>query len=260
MRFAALMLAHVALWALTGCASLSDGGPRPVPGAHFLPDGRARQLVEKLSRVNAAIETFKGTGKLVVTGRGQRRGTRIMWAGMAPDKLRVEILGLPGQPAASIALNDGWLYFDPHSPDRFYRHKLGNDSLKPVLSIAIKAGDLIELFGGRLPIRAHTSARIYQLPPSTGYVLQLEKRWWGLQQKIYLDETFTKVRRIEIFDLTGEFVYRAVFDRIENVDGYDVPHSLTLSNDGGDRVELEIVRYLTNIPVDPAVFVLTPRS
>ena len=72
---------------LSGCTAFHNGRVKPVPGAEYLSEQRARTTIERLSSLNAGIETFKGSGKLKVSADGKRRSARIVWAGMAPDKL-----------------------------------------------------------------------------------------------------------------------------------------------------------------------------
>ncbi len=175
----------VAVGLLCGCAAFPAGMERREPGAHYLPPDRSLEVMDRLDGLNRSLATFKGVGKANLAAEGQRRSARIVWVGMAPDKLRIEILGVPGQPAASIALDGEWITFDPHTPDRFYRRRIGDDSLQPILSIAINAPDLIDLLRGRLPIRDHATAVLFRPPGAGGFVLQLEKRWWGIQQKIF---------------------------------------------------------------------------
>jgi hypothetical protein len=252
------LLAVVGL--LGGCAAYPGGPARRETGAHYLPQKESVELLERLARLNETLFTFKGVGKVILVAEGSRRSARIAWAGTAPDKLRVEIMGLPGQPTASLALNGEWIAYDPHSPEGFYRHRLGKDSLRQILRISITAADIIDLFRGRLPLREHTAAALFKPLGESGYVLQLEKRWWGVQEKIHWDDALERVDRFEIFRPGGELSYRVTFDRVDTVGGYRVPRRLVISNDDGDRFELSVDRFLPNVAVDPDVFELTPRS
>jgi hypothetical protein len=240
---------------LFGCASL-----RTVPGALYLPASQASRVLETLNRRNETLDSFKGIGKVKITTDGRMRSARVLWAGTVPDRLRIDILGLPGYPAASLALVGEWVSFDGHSADQFYTHKIGEDSLKRILSVDISAPDIMELMRGRLPIRPHSKVSLYRRPSEADVVLQLDERFWGVQQRIYLDEALSRVKGFDVYSLTGSLVYRADFDGEQMIDGYQIFRRARVSNDTGDRFELEILRYLANVPVDPAAFVLKPRS
>lgn len=258
----------MAVCLLCGCAAVFEAPSRRVAGAHYLPPHRALALLERLKNLNDSLMTFKGVGKVNLEADGRRRSARIVWAGMAPDRLRIEILGVPGQPAASLALNGEWIYYDElRDPERFQRHKIGNDSLglvlslaMPMLSIAIKAPDVVDLFRGRVPLRDHTTAVLFTPPGADGYVLQLEKGWRGVQQRIHFDGELAEIRRVDIFSAGGGLAYRVDFDRVDIVDGYRTPRALTISSEDGDRFELLVERSMANVHVDPSVFDLASRS
>lgn len=245
---------------LVGCASLRGGAPPSESDVVYLSASQAGEVLETLTRRNSTLDTFKGIGKVKITTEGRLRSARVLWAGTVPDRLRIDILGLPGYAAASIALDAGWVSFDGHSAEHFYTRRIGEDSLKPILSVDITASDIMELMRGRLPIRPHSRASLYKRPSEADVVLQLDERFWGVQQRIYFDEALSRVRGFDVYSLTGTLVYRADFDGLQVIDGYQIFRRARMSNDSGDRFELEILRYFANVPVDPAAFVLKPRS
>ena len=90
------------------------------------------------------------------------------------------------------------------------------------------------------------------------YVLTLRKRWSGIVEKVYLGQDKTQVHQIEFFNRAGALIYRARFDEIQIIKGYQVPSRLSISSGEGLGFQLEIQRYLADVPVSPSMFVLNP--
>ena len=111
---------------------------------------------------------------------------------------------------------------------------------------------------GRAPLREHHSASLYRQSSGTGYVLILKKRWWGIVEKIFLSEDKAQIHQIEFYNRSGELIYRARFDQMQNIKGYQVPSMLSISNGKGIDLQLEIQQYLVDVTVIPSMFVLNP--
>ena len=217
----------------------------------------ARTLLVKLQNKNYHLTTFKGIGTLKLWSNGRPQTARLAWTGLNPEKLRIEILGVSGQPAVSIASDGSWLYFLSHTPHRFYKKKSSRADLKRLISIPIASRDVIALLAGRVPIPEYTAAALMRNKAEDGYVLVLKKRWRGIIEKIYVDENKTDVRKVEMFDSSGALVYRATFESMQNINTYRVPLKLVISND--DSVfQLNIEKYWADVVVSPSLFVLNP--
>jgi hypothetical protein len=131
-------------------------------------------------------------------------------------------------------------------------------SLKRLILIPIKTSEIVTLIAGRIPLREYHSARLAMLPNGSGHVLELKNRWWGVLEKLYLDETKTRVRQIEFFNRLGSLEYRVNFEKMKTIDGFRVPFLWKISNDEGIDVQFKIDRFWANIEVSPDMFVLEP--
>ncbi len=89
-------------------------------------------------------------------------------------------------------------------------------------------------------------------------VSELKGRWQGVIQKIYLDETNTTVQKLEMFNLNGSLTYAAELDRRKTLSGFSIPFRLRLFNTEQLVFALTVERCWVNIPVETAVFTLTP--
>ena len=91
-----------------------------------------------------------------------------------------------------------------------------------------------------------------------GYVLVLKRRWWGVTEKIFLDETKSRVRQTEFYNRSGSLVYLARFDEMQTINGYRVPALLSITNGEGIDLQLVVNRYWADVDVSPSMFVLNP--
>ena len=220
----------------------------------------ASNLLLSLKNKNNELKTFKGTGKVTFWGKGKKGLiSDVAWVGSEPDKIRIVMRSLSGQPVVSLACDGRWLYFVLHRDQRFYKKPSKNSTLKKFISIPIKSSDIVSILAGRIPVVRHDSAMIKKNRSKEGYVLVLKKGWANVVEKIYLDETRTSVRKLEMFDLNSLLLYRAEFIGMQNINGYLVPSQLFFSGANGDSFRLDINRYWADVSVSPSTFVLTPQ-
>ncbi len=255
----ALMLL-AAVFFISGCTGLIGTTSRWSEGADPEEVLQARSLLEKLNNVNGALHSFKGIGTVRVNKSGAPWSSRLVLACLAPDKLRVEVLAVPGRSSASIATDGEWFYFDPHIPGEFRKKHASNVDLDPALSVPIPSEDLIALLIGKAPIPPHH--RVVLEPGASGEegrVLTLQGRWRRILQKIHLDEKTGAPRMIEVFRGSGALKYRAVFEKTGLVEGFRTPVLLSLTSGDGASARLRFHQYQANAPVNPAMFVLAPN-
>jgi hypothetical protein len=220
----------------------------------------ARYLLQTLENANSSLKTFKGIGKIKVWNNQQVQiDERLAWVGSDPLRIRIAVL-VSGFPAVKLASDGQWFYYlETQGSSHVYKKiKASNANLERLIAIPIRSNDVITVLAGRIPLREHHSAYIKAAPSGDGYVLLLKRRWWGIIEKIYFDDTKTHVRQIEVFNRSGSLMYRVGFEDIREIQGYRVPFRLKISNDGGADCQLDIDRYWADVTISPSVFVLTP--
>ncbi|MEA3279097.1 MAG: DUF4292 domain-containing protein [Thermodesulfobacteriota bacterium] len=220
-----------------------------------------RDLLLSLQNRNINLKTFKGIGKITFW-KNDKKGiiTNAAWVGSEPDMLRIAMRNVSGQPIVTFASDGRWLYFVSHTEQRYYKKRSTKSNLKKIISIPIKAGDILSLLAGRIPVYKHEFESTIKDDAENGYILVLKKRWGNIIEKIYVDGSKNNVRKVEVFDDTGSLLYSAVFDRMQIINGYDVPLRLVFSGGNGNKFQLDIQRYWTDISVSPSVFVLNPQD
>ena len=252
-----LVLILGVLTVLGGCAAFS---PQPEDAREAEAIAGAQLVLALLSSQNRDLMHYKGIGNIRLR---QNQVTvideRIAWVASETAKLNLVIL-VSGHPAIKMASDGKWFYYYEARKGRPVYKKIpaADSNLKRITTIPIKTSDIIHLLAGRVPLREHHSARLERSDTGQGYVLVLKRRWWGIAEKIFFDESKTRVHQIDFYNRSGALVYRARFDAMQTIGGYRVPASLSLTN--GDDLDLQLVvsRYWADVDVSPSMFVLSP--
>ncbi len=239
----------------------------------------AEKTISTLKNQNFKLKTFKGVGNIKFRGSKKKDiAGRITWVASAPDRIRIAISSVSGQPMISAASDGRWLYLISHSSGNFYKKTVTASSMRRLFKISVKPEDMVDILAGRIPIHSYDSAvltnmksEIYSNREHTaskqngsessgqnGYVLVLKKKWGDIIEKIYLDEKKNNVLKVEMFDATGSLAYRVDFDRMRVTNGYRIPYRLLVSNSDGSGFHLDVDRYWADASVSKSVFVLNP--
>ena len=217
-------------------------------------------LLSALQTQNKTLKNFKGIGKIKRWQDGIIQvDQRLAWIGAKPFKLSIAVL-VSGYPALKMATDGKWLYYlETLGQDTNFKKILTSDpSLQNIISIPITTSDVVTLLGGGIPIHEFNSVELIEDNADTGYVLVLKERWWGLREKIYVNESGSQVRQIDVFHRSGSLKYRAELENMQSVDGYEVPFRLRLTNDEGADFQLEVDQCWANLDLPDSVFVLAP--
>ncbi len=250
------ILFNVALF-IFACGSIVKKEPFP-KGRYSSPE--AVNLVSMLKNTNNTLKTFKGVGTIRLWDKNRFQVVRAAWAGAGHDRFRVELLGISGHPIASLAKNEEWLYFLSHTEKRFYKKRSPDADMKKIILMPVKFDDIIALLTGRAPLYEHSYAIVKKNSVKNGYILLLGKKSGNIIEKIYLDENKRQIEKVEVFDKNNKLVYRAIFESMQKINDYHVPLSLVISNDDGINFQLDMDKYLANVPASPSMFVLSPSE
>ena len=247
------LLIFVTVFLFSSCALLTKRAP-------VMPsDPESRELAIRLENLNGEIKTFKGIGKIKLWADGKVQfNERVAWAGSDPASFRVEVL-FSGQSVIKIASDGKWLYYrnirsKHHSYKKF---RLNQSNLNKILSIPVTPDDFMNLLAGRIPVYEHDAALLTKNSDG-GFILNLRDKWGEIIEKIYLDEQKQVVQQIEIYGSSGSVKYRAAFEKMRKVDKYTIPSRLVISNQEGNRFQLDIHKYVAGVPVPPSMFILAP--
>jgi hypothetical protein len=258
MKWYRIIIPLVAALFICGCAVF-----RPARELEITPADKVNQVRGLLSVIqtqNDSLKNFKGIGNIQIRqNRSLRFDQRVVWVGEKPVKLSIAVL-ISGFPAVKLASDGEWLYYlEVHGQDTTFRKFPASDpSLKKLISVPISASEVITLLAGQIPMPEFDSAALIEEEETPGYVLVLKKKWWGVRQKIFYDQSISEVHRVDVFQRSGALKYRAEIGNRQSINGFRVPLRLRLLTPDGDDCLLVIDRYWANVNPPPSVFVLTP--
>jgi len=251
-RFVVALLA--ATFFFTGCATLTQKAPDRKADESFT---EAAALQASLGNVNKTLVTFKGIGTISMLQGERKQRFRAAWAAKAPDQLRIQLMGLAGQPVASIACDGSHYYFLTHNDGKLIKRRADASGFKKFINIPINAQDVFALFSGR------------PKPPNEGMMARMEKDesheavlvLWdteeAFQDRIYLDPRRAAIRKVERSKDNGRLIWRAELDNPKKEDSYNISKRITLSTGEDVRVIIDTERFWANPDITSDLFVIS---
>jgi len=223
---------------------------------------RVGRLLSLIEQKNAAVQSFKAIGRIRIWDRGLSRTSRAAWLGAADGRLRIEFLGLPGQPVAKFIFDGRHTLFFSHMDDQIYRKKSRDPNLEPVTGVSIKASEVIDLLAGGIPVYEHDSIFVEQCGEpsdeqageSDRCVLIFKKAWLGVVEKIFFKGSV--IEKVEIFKW-GDKIYQATLNDIRTVDRKSVPFFIEIENAENQGFSFTVDRQWVDIDLRPDVFEIT---
>jgi hypothetical protein len=268
-----LVILFICIFFFSSCTLIS-----PKTSKGLLAPSEADAMVSTLKRQNHKLTTFKGLGNIFFLGsEGKEVATRIAWVASAPDRIRITLSSISGQPIISVASDGRWLYLISYAKGEFFKKRATSSNMKQFFSISIKSQDIVNILAGRVPFGKYDSAVLIrggslkrssgESPNAAGIsspsenvhgdTLILKDKWGNLLEKIYLNPSLD-VQKIEIFHSAGGLLYRVEFYGMHKISGYRIPSRLKVSNDDGQGFKLDLSRYWADARVSPSAFTLSP--
>ncbi len=251
------LLLFFAALTLSACSFIS----KTIPPEYIYYDSETYEVLDLLKSNNSRLNNYKGLGKVKLSINGNiPQIYRMAWLGsLNKEKLRIEILGVSGQPVASLTSDGKHLYFLSRMDNRFYKKRLSKKTtLEKLIQIPVKPSDIIDLFAGRVPVCKFYSAKMEQNNSNDNFVIHLKNKREKNIEVIYLDKSKKNAWGFEKYSASGALLYRAVFDNMININGFRIPSEIKISSDKNVVFSLHIDKYWTEASVSPELFVLKP--
>lgn len=209
-----------------------------------------------LCDANRGLNTFKGMGTISMQQGGRKERFRAAWAAEAPDRLRIELLGLAGQPVASMACDGSHYYLLTHHDGKFIKRRTDASGLRKFIHIPINALDVLALLSGRLaPPKERLIASIEKDAPHEP-VLVIRDVAEKIQDRVFSDGPRGAVKTVERCKDNGQLVWRAELDHLKNEKNYHVPYRVTLSAGEDVKLQIHMERFWANPDVAANLFVI----
>ena len=210
-----------------------------------------------LEQRNDAVKSFKGIGKIRVWDSDSSRTSRAAWLGADDGRLRIEFLGLPGQPVAKFIFDGERYSFLSHIDQQVYGQTCSDPNLEHVTGVSIKTSEAIEYLAGGVPVYEHDSVLFEPGESGKEFVLIFRKNWLGVVEKIFFNEFV--IEKVEIFKW-GSKAYQVEFRDIRTVNDHQVPFHLILTNGDNQGFSFTVDRHWADIHVRPSTFAILPED
>jgi hypothetical protein len=207
-----------------------------------------------IEQKNNAVTAFKGIGKIRVWDSDNSRTSRAAWLGAVDGRLRIEFLGLPGQPVARLIFDGNRFSFLSHIDQQEYGQTCSDPNLEPVTGVSIKTSEVVEYLAGGVPVYEHDSVLLEQSDSDGKFVLVFKKYWLGVVEKIFFNGT--EIEKLEIFKW-GKKTYQVEFKDIRVVSKHQVPFDLLIDDGDNQGFSFAVDRHWTDIHVLPSMFEIT---
>jgi len=248
-----LVLLFIFSFFITSCQSVIKKEPCiDLPGSA----SDAAEFISSLALQRDPDKIIKGIGKITLWDSGGMMTSRAAWAGAADGRLRIEMLGLPGQPVAKLIYDGHDYIFISPLEQRTYRKSGADADLELLTGIPVPSADIVKLLSGEIPVSEHDVV-VFQTG-ETGelhckHVLVLKKNWRGVVEKLFLNNTHDRVVKIEMFRW-GRIVFRAELGDIQTVEGREVPYRLLFSDGNRKGFSIDVEKCWPDIDITPEMF------
>ena len=243
-----------AIMALTLIFACAPTMRQPLPPA--LAPGAGTELLARLEAINHDLHAFKGIGRLDLDTANGRQTARMAWAGVLPDRLRLDIMGA-GLPAVSLSSDGRRTYLRENGSGRIRSQATRDASLEPILGLPVKVADVLQAMAGRLPDTPHDAISAHQGQAANEALLVFQRKWRGPSARVILAVDGSQLRRVEFLASDGTLRYRIVYRDHRYVGPYRLPRTVEISDDAV-TCTVRMDRVWTDVALSDETFVLTP--
>ena len=221
-----------------------------------VPTPDPQGLLSSLTEQQNNITSFRGIGKLCYTVEGEQRTTRVAWIGSSPGNLRIETLGLWGQPNLTLLIKGSTLYLHVPDENRCLQAKATANNVSRLVSVPLPVEDLFVMLSGQVPIRPFHRAEIQFSEIEGDWCLSLYGKWRRIVERMWTEGIATEVNRIDVFDGRGHLLYTALFKRFQPPEDSLILKEIVVSGEQGASFSLELERLSTNVEVPAGAYTL----
>jgi len=243
----------VRILAALALAAASAGCLHPPPPPDFGPRGRLADPAEALRALRSRLEkvhSVRGDGRAAIRSPQGSGRLRVFVAAQAPASVRLETLGMFGQPLAVLACDGEKLSIADLEHGKFYAGLAGSAGVALLLPMRVEPADLVALLLGGPPLPADAEPVSLEVD-ETMRSYRLDVRADAAPQRIWIDTATLAPRRAEVPARGALSAYSAAFSEYED----DLPKVVeTASADGRGSVRLSWGSREVNPALDPAVF------
>ena len=209
-------------------------------------------VVAQLEQRQNHLFSFRAVGTIRVQGGKQRWSGRAFLLSEFPDSLRLEVIGLFGNPVL-YAVSDGHQFtiWEP-GREQAYQGLASSGTLARLIKFPLQDREALLLLAGIVPPWHQVEAKLFRLSKAESFMLQLENKPARLRQRIWLEGEDLIVTRTErVQDNKGKF--EAQFSDFVAIAGSFYPRSVVMEG-GQAHISIRYKQFAVNEDLDSSVF------
>ena len=225
-----------------------------------IDDPEARLMVQRVMKLNRSLSNYKELATFRLQGEHEVRSGSLALAAARPDRMRVELLSLVGQPLTQLVADGQNIYIRPHGKDRIYRISQSPSALETLIQIPIGVEQLQGILVGNPGLSDFDAARFIKRSAEET-VIELKNRFHMKIALLDVDPIQSKLKSVQVHGEDGEMIYRADFRQWQQVGSYLVPKRLIIKSAAGHQLTIFMRQFWPNATLSEAAFVLEdPQS
>ena len=247
-----MLLAVTFALSLTSCVHLPGG-----PTAGLLPV--AQEVRARLEARQQAVSSLVLSGEVeLVAPQGTVNGDHLIM-GLAPDRLRAEVLGPFGQPLLRVVTDGQRMAVLSYRESRAYLGRASRANLSRFLGLALSPGEIFALLAGSPPLLPEpVKAEVLPSDSDNGKtLLRLLEPGGQVAEGVVFDPTDYAVERAWLESRGGGPNLEMSFGRFQAALGSRYPGRLKATDGQGRSLLLISHEVKLNQKVDPALFEVT---
>lgn len=221
-------------------------------------DDKAEAVLHILMAKNEPIKGVKGIGNVHWQIKDSQQTLRAAWVAQMPNRFRLALLGITGQPLVSLAGNGIWNYVRLHAEDRFIKRRSSKHDLEHFVAIELSTEDLVHLLCGRPPVKSGGTGWLEKDSAGDRQKLFYKEKASDFYYCIYFGDPKQGIQKIERISDTGAVMLCVSFYGGLSKDGYDLPKLIHVENGQEATLDLKMDRVWINPSVAADTFELVP--
>ena len=209
-------------------------------------------VVAQLEQRQNTLFSFRAVGTIRVQGGKQRWSGKAFLLSEFPDSLRLEVVGLFGNPVL-YAVSDGHqlTIWEP-GREQAYQGLASSGTLARLIKLPLQDREALLLLAGIVPLWHRVQAKLFRLSNAETFMLQLENKPARLRQRIWLEGEDLIVTRFERVQ-DNERKFEATLSDFVAIDGSFYPRSVVMEG-GQAHISIRYQQFAINEDLDASVF------
>ena len=199
------------------------------PSGHLIkPITSSSEILRKVEMRQRTINDLKGIAKMKVINVERKYSFKEVIIARRPSSLRMETLGVFGQPLLFLTARDGRLSILSLKENTFYQGEVTPENLSIFFPVSLRSKDLFPLLLGGVSFVDYIGIDSEFLGKENLYLVKQLGRGGAARQLLWIEPFNFTVVKSEAYDLSGNLVFRVKFDEFTKLNGHLFPMSTNI--------------------------------